>query len=142
MPDDPAPDAKDLAILELARRVMNDYDPSGYSLDHKWIAGAGMWFVEIEPRGSEAAPISLYHGGDIMNIFFGATWFEFDFELSDVPAIEAVLRAICEGDFEQAGSRDRAFARIYVPGDPWHVGHVHLWPWRWRKKTRFQPYAR
>ena len=143
MAEAPAPDSMDLSVLNLAQRVMSDYDSAGYRVDHRWSDAAGMWFTEIEPVGSNAVKISLYHGGDTLNVYFGSTWFEyFPFEPGDVPDIEAMLRALCAGDFEQAGSRERSYSRVYVSGHTWRVGHFHWpWPWKWRRTKRYPAYS-
>ena len=144
MAEAPEPDPIDLAVLDMAQRVMSDYDSARYQVAHRWSDAAGMWFTEIEPVGSKAVNISLYHGGDTLNVYFGSTWFEcFSFDFDDLPDIEAVLQALCAGDFEQAGTRERSFARIYVSGHTWRVGHVHWpWPWGWRRTKRYPAYVR
>lgn len=144
MSEPPAPDPVDLAILDLAQRVMSSYDSNWYRIERLWSGPAGMWFTEIEPFGADAVNISLYHGGDTLNVYFGSTWLEyFSFNLDDLPVIETLLRALCDGDFEQAGTEARSFARIYTPGNTWRVGHAHWpWPWRWRRTKRFPAYIR
>lgn len=139
------PDTIDLAVLALAERVMDVCDPSSFSLCHVWNGSAGMWFVEIEPSGPGPASITLYHGGDTLNICLGPTWFEYyPFDLDDLPAIEGVVGAARDAKFEQAGSEilGQTFARIYAPDQMWRVGHVHVWPWAWRRKKRYEPYPR
>lgn len=140
----PDPAAVDLAIRDLAKRVMDGYDPTGYRIEHRWSEPAGMWFVEIEPVGSEAANIGLYHGGDTLSVYFGHTWFElYSFSLDDVPDIETLLRALCDGAFLEAGRKSHSFARIHSPERTWTVGHAHWpWPWRLRKTRRYPAYLR
>ena len=142
MADPRQPDKTDLAVLQMTRGLMADFDPDGYRLEHNWGGEAGMWFTEIEPIRAGPVAISLYHGGDTLNVCFDSTWFEyFPFELTDLPEIERLLRALCMGRFEQSGLGERTGARIYTSDRMWHVGHM-LWPipWRWRRKTRFEPY--
>lgn len=129
---------------DMARQVMSTYDAAGYRVAQRWSEPAEMWFTEIEPVGSNAVEISLYHGGDTLNVYFDSTWFEyFPFSLDDLTDIEPMLHALCEGDFEQAGTQDRTYARIYTPGHIWRVGHVHWpWPWKWRRTKRFPAYPR
>ncbi|MEO6472467.1 MAG: hypothetical protein ABIR57_11005 [Aeromicrobium sp.] len=143
MPEAPTPDSTDSAIYDMAQRVMSNYDSAGYLLRQRWVEPAGMWFTEIEPVGSGAATVSLYHGGDTLNVYFGSTWFEyFPFDVADLREIEPMVCALCEGDFEQAGTEDRSYARIFAPGRTWRVGHAHWpWPWKWRRKKRFPAYA-
>jgi hypothetical protein len=136
------PDWIDLAVHDMAVRVMAAFDPNSYRLERQWNGEAEMWFTEIEPVNAGPAPISLYHGGDTLNVCFGATWFEaFPFYLGELPEFERLLNAICLGNFEQSANKYRAGARVFTSDRTWRVGHV-LWPipWKWRRKTKYQPY--
>lgn len=140
----PEPTHIDLAVRAVVARALAGYGPGVAEVEHGWGAHAGMWFTEVEPAPTGAAPLSLaFDGDDLLNVHFGATWFElFPFDDDALPYLESIVRAVLAGQVEESGTATRSFAHVHTAEGTVGVGHTH-WPlpWRWRQVRRYEPYG-
>lgn len=141
----PQPSPVDSAVRDVVVRVLAEYEAGVAEIRQEYGQKAGMWFTEVEPRRSGAAPLSLsFDGQDLLNVNVGPTWFEvFPFGADDgsLTYLEGIVRAVTGGRVEESGSWWASFARIHTDNGTITVGHMHMpWPWRRRQVREYEPY--
>lgn len=130
-------------VLSTVRAQLAPYGPDAAEVGVVWSDGAGMWFVEITPTNTTAAPVSIGIDGDELLLNFGKTRLEmWQGDPTPVERLKRYLRAIFAGEFEEAGWGSDRFAKLRLDGDEtFACGSVHFpVPWAWRRKTRYDSY--
>ena len=129
-------------VLATVRRCLEPYGPGAADVSTIWSDPAGMWFIEVTPRRSDAASVSIGVDGDELLLTFARTRVElWSGTPTPIEQLGQFLGSIFAGDFEEAGSGD-GFAKGRFPsGKLFRCGSMHLpLPWAWRRKTRYSSY--
>lgn len=134
----------DRALYRLLSEVVAELPDGAASVTQTWSERAGMWFVELHPARTDAAPISAaFDGDDLLTIALADTWFEM-FPVSEAVLAELgrIVRAVLAGGMEQSGRGGRYFARIGDADGVVGVGAMHApLPWQLRRRRRFAAYS-
>jgi hypothetical protein len=134
----------DEKLHRLLTDAVAELDDGAASVTQTWHEPARMWFVEVHPTRTDAAPISAaFDGDDLLSITVADTWFEI-FPISDaeLASFGTIVRAVLAGRVVQAGWAGRRFARIDGADGLVRVGAVHApLPWRLRRRRRFAAYC-
>jgi hypothetical protein len=144
----PEPALSDFGVRTLAavRGCVACYGDDAATVEVEWSEPTGMHFVDVRPRSSGAASVTVGIMGDELWVRAGKTRFEIwrsERRPEPITVLEATLDAVFAGCLEEAGSGDDRFARISLSdGTVARFGAAHLpLPWSWRRRSRYAPYG-
>lgn len=133
-------------VLSVVLEKLAPHGPDAAEVTSEWSDRAGMWFIEVAPRRTSGAPVSIGSDGDELLLQFGRTRVElwnYKNGPSPIDQLHEYLASIFGGHVEEAGSGDDRFARLELPnGKTASVGSAHLpLPWTWRRRHRYEGYS-